>query len=753
MFTTDAYLGLPTDILGTEYIVLGYKNTSATRSDGSIAEVVGSQFVIVAPQNGTQVTITPSVTTGSRPAGVPYTIALNQGQAYQLSNIGPTGSDLSGSIITANQPIAVFGGHRCTFIPGGFFACDHVVEQLPPTQTWGKAFVTMPLATRLNGDTFRILASTNGTNLNINGSIVATLNRGELHEQIIDGPAHITATEPVLVAQYSNSEDYDGVISDPFMMLIPPFEQFLGSYTISTPASGFDQNFINIVAPNAAVGQITLDGTAIASGDFVAIGSSGFSGAQVPIALGSHHLESNFPFGAFVYGFDEFDSYGYPGGASLAPVVNVTFLTLTPKTATNPIQAEQCFIATVTDQNNNPIEGLRVDFEATGVNSAAGFALTQANGAAQFCYTGLATGDDTVTASSGELSDTAIATWTPLVDLAIEKLPNVNHLVAPGGVVEFTVNVSNNGPESVTLTSLVDAPYGDLTDAGNTSISNSTCAVGGTIAANDSYSCTFRVNINGQPGDYSDAVTATAQNVHGTPGSATGSATVKIVANSSITVIKQATPADGKSFDFTVTGQPNFKLKDGEQRRLDNLISGVYSITEIIPHEWVLLSVLCQGASSHPISNTNNILVGAAVNLESGQHVACTFTNNRPNAATFDKIEAKVEAGQIEIRWTTLTEADTVGFNVMRNLPVFGGFEPVNETLILAQGNSFSGADYSFVDDEVIGGVMHTYYIQEIELNGIIDHNQEAWQVVLATPPDKAAIGGVTPLYLPVLLK
>ncbi|HZC03371.1 MAG TPA: hypothetical protein VE844_19065 [Gammaproteobacteria bacterium] len=44
-------------------------------------------------------------------------------------------------------------------------------------------------------------------------------------------------------------------------MLIPPFEQSLASYTVTTPASGFSTNFINIVAPAAAVGAITLDGT------------------------------------------------------------------------------------------------------------------------------------------------------------------------------------------------------------------------------------------------------------------------------------------------------------------------------------------------------------------------------------------------------------------------------------------------------------------------------------------------------------
>ncbi|PYP34971.1 MAG: Ig-like domain-containing protein, partial [Gemmatimonadetes bacterium] len=183
--STDAFLGLPVDILGTEYIVLGYKNSNVINA---------TEFAVVAPQDGTVVTITPAVTTGPHPAGAPYNVTLNQGDAYQLVNTNAAPADLSGTIVTATKPVAVFGGHNCANIPPGQVACDHVVEQLTPPDTWGKSFATMPLATRLNGDTFRFLASTNNTQVLVNGVLVATLNRGQLHERIIAGPAHITAT-------------------------------------------------------------------------------------------------------------------------------------------------------------------------------------------------------------------------------------------------------------------------------------------------------------------------------------------------------------------------------------------------------------------------------------------------------------------------------------------------------------------------------------------------------------------------------
>ncbi len=464
--TTDMFLGLPTGILGTEYINLGYKNTSHSWN--------GTQFGIVGVENNTTVTITPSETTGSRTVGVPYTINLNQGSTYQLTNTTSSG-DLSGTIISSDKPIAVFGSNRCANIPNSItLACDHIVEQLPPTTTWGESFITMPLATRLNGDTFRMLASEDNTNVSVNGAVVANLNKGELHEQIIDGPATITADNPILVAQYSNGTTFDGVTSDPFMMLIPPFEQFLADYTISTPASGFSANFVNIVTSDAGVGLVTLDGVAIPAGDFAAIGTSGFSGAQVPVSIGSHHLSSSLPFGVFSYGYDSFDSYGYPAGMSLAPIAVVSNIDLLPPSATNPVGVEHCVTATVTDQDGNPLPDIRVDFDVTGVNPNMGFSNTDVNGEAEFCYIGNNGGDDNIEASVGSLSDNATSSWIDNQDPDCSSAePSINSLWPPNhkfvAVEVLGVTDPDGDPVNITIDSVFQDEAVDAAGSGNTS--------------------------------------------------------------------------------------------------------------------------------------------------------------------------------------------------------------------------------------------------------------------------------------------
>lgn len=397
-FTTDAYLALPTDVLGTDYIIMDYNGIGR-----------GGEFGIVASQNATIVTITPTSTEQGHPAGVPYNINLNQGETYELL---ANSASLTGTLVTSNKPVGVFGASICANIPSGASFCDHICEMLPPTDAWGQTFVTVPLKTRTNGDTWRFLASQNNTIVTVNGVASAPIDKGEFIEQILTTQSIISSNNPILVAQFANGSSFSGNPGDPFMMLIPPYEQFLAGYTVTT-VTGYVAHFINVVAPNAVVGSLTLDGVAVSAAEFTAIGASGFSGAQLTVLPGSHTLFSTLPFGAFQYGFNNDDSYGYPGGQSFSPVATVNSIVLTPPNGTAPINTNNCWNALVEDNLNNPVAGVRVDFTVTGPNSSnTGFAFTNATGIANFCYTGLVAGSDAIVASIGSLSDNASFIWT-----------------------------------------------------------------------------------------------------------------------------------------------------------------------------------------------------------------------------------------------------------------------------------------------------------------------------------------------------
>ena len=447
-FTTDAYLGLPTDVLGTDYIVLNYKSGS-----------LGGDIGIVGTANGTTVAITPSVTTLSHTAGVAYNITLNQGQTYELENTGDVNADLTGTLITSSKPVGVMGTVRCANIPPGAGYCDHICEMLPPTTTWGKKFGTVPLKSRSNGDTWRFLASENNTIVSINGVAQPAINKGQFIETLLSTQSIIESNNPILVAQYSNGSTFSGNPGDPFMMLIPPLEQFLADYTLTT-VSGFVAHYINLIAPNSIVGSLTLDGTSVPASEFSPIGSTGYSGAQLTVEEGSHTLKGALPFGAFQYGFNQDDSYGYPGGQSFSEVATVTQLSLAPATGSAPVNTNQCFQATVQDQFSTPVKDVRVDFSVLGANNGVtGFSFTDLSGHAQFCYNGVTTGIDTVVASIGSLTDTSFFTWTktnnqaPHFTYPPTPTDGTEYDVMAGQPVHFSVEAADDDAgDNVTLT-------------------------------------------------------------------------------------------------------------------------------------------------------------------------------------------------------------------------------------------------------------------------------------------------------------
>jgi RHS repeat-associated protein len=339
-----------------------------------------------------------------------HTITLNQGETYLVRDALGS-NDLTGTVVTATKPIAAYGSHLCAFVPDFTGFCDNLVEQLPSTDAWGREFVTVPLATRLNGDTFRFLAQTDNTEVRVNGTLVATIDRGEFHEMVLKVASEVSANHPILVGQYSNGSTFDGVTSDPFMVYLPPYEQYLSNYTVTTPATGFPINYVNVVASAADVGIIELDGAPIPANLYTAIGASGFFGAQVAVQLGSHTFAGPSPFGLTVYGYSNFDSYGYVGGQSLAPVAAAASLSLTVQQPVVPLGAEAIVQATVRDDNGQPLAGVRVDFAVAGANPQTAFAFTDDTGIATLRYVGSVEGLDTIDATVSNLIDTATVTW------------------------------------------------------------------------------------------------------------------------------------------------------------------------------------------------------------------------------------------------------------------------------------------------------------------------------------------------------
>jgi hypothetical protein len=324
--STDTYLAYPTSVLGTTYRAVGYYPLSGNESTFS------SQQTFVATENNTNVTITLSGDTkGGRHAGETFTVAMQQGDVYQIQSATGLGKkvDLTGSLFTSNKPIAFFAGHTCAQIPPDVNFCDQLLEMEPPIPSWGKQFFVGSLEGK--GEyALRVVTSEPGTQVFINNTLVAHLaNAGDFYENNhAKGNALITTNKPVIVAQYAQGSTADTVqVGDPFMLFITPTEQFLSYYRFLTPVRGEWKHFINLVVPTDVVSSVKLDGRSGFGKYFKPIGITRYAIAQIEIGYGSHIVSCDKPFGLYSYGFgvagDNYDSYGNNGGQLVATIPDV----------------------------------------------------------------------------------------------------------------------------------------------------------------------------------------------------------------------------------------------------------------------------------------------------------------------------------------------------------------------------------------------------------------------------------------------
>jgi hypothetical protein len=77
----------------------------------------------------------------------------------------------------------------------------------------------------------------------------------------------------------------------------------------------FDENYLNVIVAQSAITNTVINGSTVAATNFVAIGTSGYYGAQLTITnSGVHTVTSSQPVEVQVYGFGGADAYSYFGG-------------------------------------------------------------------------------------------------------------------------------------------------------------------------------------------------------------------------------------------------------------------------------------------------------------------------------------------------------------------------------------------------------------------------------------------------------
>ncbi|OZG72944.1 hypothetical protein BTA51_13365 [Hahella sp. CCB-MM4] len=207
----------------------------------------------------------------------------------------------------------------------------------------------------------------------------------------------------------------------------------------------------------------------------------------------------------------------------------------------------------------------------------------------------------------------------PAAELLVSKSASPTQLTEPGGNVTFSVSVTNVGIDpnnSVSLNTLMDSIYGDITMAGHDGITSTTCSVPQTIPADDrnpggidTYSCQFTVAVTGNANDVeTDVVTATGVDSNGNNLSGNDDATVTFLDSlPDLEVIKTATPTQlaepGGLVTFSVTVN-NTSPASSDPVVLNSLIDNIHG----------------------DLNGQGTCVSGMVINP--GQSYSCTFTAN-----------------------------------------------------------------------------------------------------------------------------
>ncbi|MDH5475980.1 MAG: gliding motility-associated C-terminal domain-containing protein [Cyclobacteriaceae bacterium] len=222
--------------------------------NGNYSPTPYSSFDIVATKNNTVVWITPSNDVVGHNKGEMFTIKLNKGQTYSVTNVSQLAFyNLGGSIVKSNKPIAITIKEDSLFNNG---CLDVIGDQLVPTKVAGKEYVV--IRGYLNTDEFIIVtAIENNTTFEIhqnNAASNVTLNRGEMRNFAIVTPStYIKADKPVYVTQIT------GFGCELGMAIIPAIN-CRGSNQISFTRATSDFFGLNILVRKEGISNFSLNG-------------------------------------------------------------------------------------------------------------------------------------------------------------------------------------------------------------------------------------------------------------------------------------------------------------------------------------------------------------------------------------------------------------------------------------------------------------------------------------------------------------
>jgi len=299
----------------------------------SVPDSAFSAFDIVATEDGTVVTITPSTDVVGHKKGETFNIVLKKGQTYSVRQLDQAISDttgfyknengvwvyktvtshrdddnLSGSHVVSNKPIAISVKDDSIFpndITESGKCEDYIGDQIIPVTVIGKEYVVMKgyleKTTTLGDltDWVFLVGVKDGTKLTIDGVNAGIINKGQtLSYQVLNPYMHIFATDSIYAFHIS------GYNCEFASAVLPPIDNCTGSNEVGFVRTYAQWNqekmFINVLVRKGGEKAFKSDNdnliaNKINATTFTQLANSDWAIAQIPFSktemtLGAHKL-------------------------------------------------------------------------------------------------------------------------------------------------------------------------------------------------------------------------------------------------------------------------------------------------------------------------------------------------------------------------------------------------------------------------------------------------------------------------------
>ena len=298
-YSSDGSIILPLTSLSNEYVI------------NSISHQSNNLVQIVATEDSTELLLNSNPKYIGENKFSNKKLFLNKGDniTYSFSN------DPSGLKVFSNKNLIVTNGIECLNIPDYTCCCDNSFHIVFPDNYLFNEYVVLPLIGRNNeSDYMSIMSYEDNNKIYVNGDYLGILNSFDKIESFIDEVWYVKSEKKISINQYAiSSQNFYPIKGDPFKLDILPINQMCDSISFNVIESKIikDNFYTNILKYKDD--ECFINGKIIS--DFKEIPNSDFAYKRFRISKGNYNITTKKGALVVVYGYGEYDSYGFLAGA------------------------------------------------------------------------------------------------------------------------------------------------------------------------------------------------------------------------------------------------------------------------------------------------------------------------------------------------------------------------------------------------------------------------------------------------------